>query len=158
DISGDGKTDHAGSLIYGVSAHEQVFWIENVSDQVQVEIDFLLGGTFDSVSGTMRDDLRDQHLLPYNDPYMGQQPDPQFIPQPMIDPDLMSVTGENAIVDWCMIELRSDADPTNSVIDRSCLLLKNGSVVDIHGSTEITIDVPPGNYHIAIRHRNHLGV
>lgn len=73
--------------------------------------------------------------------------------------EVLSVTGAMAVVDWVVIELRN---PTNSSVimeSRSALLLSNGMVVDpSDGVSAVRFTVLPGNYYVAIRHRNHLGV
>jgi hypothetical protein len=38
------------------------------------------------------------------------------------------------------------------------LLQRDGDVVSTNGSSPLTLSVAPGNYHVALLHRNHLGV
>jgi hypothetical protein len=38
------------------------------------------------------------------------------------------------------------------------LLQRDGDVVELDGISPVALPVAPGNYHIAVRHRNHLGV
>ncbi|MBP6312561.1 MAG: hemagglutinin protein, partial [Flavobacteriales bacterium] len=47
--------------------------------------------------------------------------------------------------------------PTQVIQSRSALLRRDGRVVAINGSPLVGFYVPVGNYHVAIRHRNHLG-
>ena len=77
-----------------------------------------------------------------------------------IDPamlDLMDGT-EYLIVDWILIEVRGLA-PTYPVLARhAALLTRNGQVIATDGGSPLAIiGMAPGNYHIAVRHRNHLG-
>jgi hypothetical protein len=62
------------------------------------------------------------------------------------------------IVDWVLIELRENQ--TGPVIDsRAAFLLTSGNVVDIDGSGPVSFpNANPDQYHLAVRHRNHLGV
>ena len=61
------------------------------------------------------------------------------------------------VVDWVMIELRSDS--TTIVSRRAELLLSDGSVVDIDGSSPVKFKgISDGNYYIVIKHRNHLPI
>ena len=75
-----------------------------------------------------------------------------FADQPLTD---------NDIVDWVFIELRSSTvSPGNTVLQtRSALLQRDGDVVDVDGKSPVVFNsVADGNYTIAIRHRNHLGI
>jgi hypothetical protein len=61
------------------------------------------------------------------------------------------------VVDWVLIELRSDL--TTIVSKRAGLLLSDGSVVDVDGSGPVKFKgITPGNYYVVIRHRNHLAI
>jgi hypothetical protein len=70
------------------------------------------------------------------------------------------------IVDWVLVELRKPstglpADATTAtVIGRKAgFLLKNGTIVDLDGTTPIQFDInKQGNAYVVVRHRNHLGV
>jgi hypothetical protein len=75
----------------------------------------------------------------------------------VIGSGVLSVTGTNAIVDWVAIEVRDATDPAKVITSRAALLQRDGDVVDLDGVSLVRIGVPAGNYHIAIRHRGHLG-
>jgi hypothetical protein len=61
------------------------------------------------------------------------------------------------VVDWVLIELRSDL--TTIVSKRAGLLFSDGSVVDIDGSGPVKFkNVSGGNYYVVVRHRNHLAI
>lgn len=67
----------------------------------------------------------------------------------------------NNIVDWVFLELRDlTASPGNAVLQtRSALIQRDGDIVDIDGVSPVTFNyLPDGNYILAIRHRNHLGL
>ncbi|HRT54873.1 MAG TPA: hemagglutinin protein, partial [Flavobacteriales bacterium] len=71
---------------------------------------------------------------------------------------VLAVTGSNAIVDWVIVELRSTATPTTVVASCAALVQRDGDVVALDGTSPVSIAVASGAYHVAIRHRNHLGV
>jgi hypothetical protein len=114
------------------------------------------------LSGTstlMRDDLRAAGVLPLAEPYtalgytyVGSSPGST------IAPALLTVTGVNAVVDWVVVELRSAADPSVVVESRAALLQRDGEVMDVNGEAWVNFSAPPGTYHVAVLHRNHLGV
>ena len=69
------------------------------------------------------------------------------------------MTGNDAPVDWVMIELRSAINKDSVLATRACLLQRDGDVRDVDGISYLTFDrVPSGSYYVAVRHRNHLGV
>ena len=41
---------------------------------------------------------------------------------------------------------------------RAALLQRDGDVVDVDGVSSVQVAVADGNYYVAVRHRNHLGV
>jgi len=69
----------------------------------------------------------------------------------------LQATGLLAIVDWVLVELRDPVDPSIVVSTMSCLLQRGGDVVGLDGSSVPRITAEPGEYHVAVRHRNHLG-
>lgn len=70
----------------------------------------------------------------------------------------LSVTGNDAIVDWIFIELRDKANSTSVLYTRSALLQRDGDIVDTDGTSPVGFPAAPmDNYYIAIKHRNHLG-
>ena len=72
---------------------------------------------------------------------------------------VFQATGENAIVDWVFIELRSSGDPKVVLATRSALLQRDGDVVDTDGVSPLHFQsMNSGAYFVAVRHRNHLGV
>jgi hypothetical protein len=66
----------------------------------------------------------------------------------------------NTIVDWVFLELRNLATPGNAVQEtRSALIQRDGDIVDVDGVSPVTFNnIADGNYIVAVRHRNHLGL
>ena len=72
---------------------------------------------------------------------------------------VLQTSDHNAIVDWVFVELRDVNDPKKVVATRSALLQRDGDVVDMNGVSALRfLAVENGEYHVAVRHRNHLGV
>jgi hypothetical protein len=123
---------------------------------------FLQGAMIENGGGDlMRDDLRINGLIPHSEPYSQLE---SFEPKgsgggEVLEPSLLSVEGENAIVDWVFIELRDPNDSLRVVDSRAALLQRDGDVIDIDGDSLIHFYTSPnsGFYHVAVRHRNHLG-
>lgn len=124
----------------------------------RLELDALLGGAYDPVSELMRDSLRTLQSFPYSEPFsaMGLL-DLPYSGGVQIDPTVLQITGQNAIVDWILIKLRNDHDPTIVLAERSGLLQRDGDIVDMDGFSPLKFQMPTGNYRISVHHRNHLG-
>ncbi|MBK7883799.1 MAG: hypothetical protein IPJ81_08355 [Chitinophagaceae bacterium] len=133
-----------------------------------LRLKMFLGGAYDSQTGLMRDDLRTQKLLPYNDPYFT---DPllatKYFPSayhkpieasPLMFEDKFNQTKEQAIVDWVWVQLHDSKDSCKIISTQSGLVLRNGDVIAVNGSTELTFpNLENGNYFVSVRHRNHIG-
>ncbi|MBL7982013.1 MAG: hypothetical protein JNL52_09410 [Flavobacteriales bacterium] len=117
----------------------------------------MLDGPFST--GLMSDALRAASLIPAMEPYTalgyahaggggGEQ----------VSSSVLAVTGNNAIVDWVVVELRDPLEPATIYATRSALIQRDGDVVGLDGTSPVSFSLPAGSYRVAIRHRNHLGV
>ncbi len=113
----------------------------------------LPGGTF------MSDQLRTSGLIPATEPYsalgyayVGAAPGASLVPA------LLTATGNNAIVDWVVVELRSAGNAGTVLHSRPALIQRDGDVVGLNGAAYINAPLAAGNYYVALRHRNHLGI
>ena len=102
----------------------------------------------------MRDDLRVKNLLPTTSPYSGG-----LTVANTTTTTVLAVTGNDAIVDWVFVELRSGADSTLIVDSRSALIQRDGDMVDVDGTGSVKFSqANAGQYYLVVKHRNHLGV
>ncbi|MBI5917422.1 MAG: hypothetical protein HY842_18800, partial [Bacteroidetes bacterium] len=137
---------------------------------VFVSMKAFLQGPFVASAGMMHDSLRvtlngnGSRYVPLTEPYtnltlLGGHP---FVHLggggETIHPNILNVTGPNAIVDWVFLELRSKSDPTYEVFTRAALLQRDGDIVDLDGVSPVVFRAKTDDYYIALRHRNHLGV
>ncbi|MEO5998164.1 MAG: hypothetical protein ABIN89_15575 [Chitinophagaceae bacterium] len=119
---------------------------------------FLQGGYN---SGLMVDSLRKKSLLPSLEPYstLGFRVMNTTISSETVPTGLYDTTGNMAIVDWVWLELRDTSDARQVITTRSALLRRDGNIVDVDGFSAVRFEqMPEGNYYVAVRHRNHLGV
>ncbi|MBL8011461.1 MAG: putative metal-binding motif-containing protein [Flavobacteriales bacterium] len=126
---------------------------------VRLAVKAFLGGPYGPLPNIMADGMRAAGLVPTLEPYTALG----FAHQGQgggesIAPALLNVTGNNAVVDWVYLEVRSSTNPSSVLATRSCLLQRDGDVVDLDGTSFVHLYVPTGEYHIALRHRNHLPV
>jgi hypothetical protein len=96
----------------------------------------------------MTDTLRSKNLLPTTSPYATAA---------TANASVFAVTGNNAIVDWVLVEVRNAVTPATVVTSKSALLQRDGDVVAVDGTSTLTFTLSVGNYHVALKHRNHLG-
>ncbi|HEY0976914.1 MAG TPA: choice-of-anchor tandem repeat GloVer-containing protein, partial [Flavobacteriales bacterium] len=71
---------------------------------------------------------------------------------------VLTATGDNAIVDWVLVELRDKNNSSSIVRTRAALLQRDGNVVGLNGTSVVGINAPAGEYFVALRSRNHFGV
>ncbi|MBK6344297.1 MAG: hypothetical protein IPF41_17440 [Flavobacteriales bacterium] len=102
----------------------------------------------------MRDDLRVAGMIPSTEPYSAIYGGPGG---ETVAPSVLAVTGNNAIVDWVRVELRTlPTGPT--VAAAHGLVQRDGDVVSADGFSALRLNTTDGLYHVVVRHRNHLAV
>jgi hypothetical protein len=119
-----------------------------------------LQGAYNKANGLMRNDLREQGLIPLAQPYSDRMTAFKYRNKDVTTPEILAITGENAIVDWVLVELRSATNPRARSVAKAALLQRDGDVSDpLNNEAHLRIpNVPEGSYYVSLRHRNHLGV
>lgn len=111
-----------------------------------------LQGAYDTTTNLMRTDLKTAGLLPTTQPYLSS---------PLAYSGTESMTSFTGnVVDWVIVELRTDTTAGSMVARKAALLLNNGEIV---GTDQVSAPFFPqivqGNpYYIVIYHRNHFPV
>ncbi len=113
-----------------------------------------------AINGILMDDnLRTNNILPSTEPYTARGITGIENANSSVKSGVFSVTGNDAIVDWVVVELRDATTPSTILSRRAALLQRDGDVVDVDGVTTVPFTkVGADNYHVSILHRNHLGV
>ena len=105
--------------------------------------------------GMMRDDLRKNPLMPTSFGLVSPYGDNTGINSAM----LTEITNTDVAVDWILIEIRDANNPAQVLMDVSALVQRDGDIMAADGSSYVTLNgLTNGDYHVAIRHRNHLGM
>ncbi|MFK7922890.1 MAG: lamin tail domain-containing protein [Bacteroidia bacterium] len=162
-IDDDGDFTNAG-LSQGVYGDDLRFEVDLVDGQYvslgrreyrSVNAKAILAGAYQAASGLMRDDLRQQALIPVLDPYIGER---------SIESEVLNISGADAIVDWIMLELRSPID-SQVISQKPALLQRDGDIVDVDGSASVLFFADQvdnyqntDSFYLAVKHRNHLSV
>ncbi len=130
------------------------------SPNISVSPKMFLEGPYNSGTGLMSDALRAASLVPTTEPYSALLY--SFVGSPgaggTLGAGVLSATGNNAIVDWVAVELRDATTPATVVASCAALVQRDGDVVALDGTSPVSFMQSPGSYHVAVRHRNHLGV
>lgn len=163
-----------------------IFFFNRSFSQMQVQARVYLAGAFENFNDQfsaegkplMRDRLRvnpfnGQRSIPDNDPYFYPMQNfniSQFYTHIETAPNqtlhnianptvVFAVTGQNAIVDWVHVQLRSPSDSTHILASRSGLLQRDGDIVDLDGISPLNFEnVQLEHYYVVVKHRSHLGV
>ena len=130
----------------------------HVSNGVKVAVRAFLEGPYQTASGLMSDALRTVPTFPLSEPYTGLGYVFTGGGGETTTAPVLATSGNNAIVDWVVVELRSAMTPATVLGSQCALIQRDGDVVATDGVSSITFGLPSTSYHVALRHRNHLGV
>jgi len=122
-----------------------------------IGVRFFLNGPLNPSTGLMSTALNQQGLLPTSEPYTALGYD-LGNPGATVAPSLLTATGANALVDWVVLELRSNDAGFPVVERRAALLRANGVVVSTTGAQQVAFANSVQGKHLVVRHRNHLPV
>ncbi|UJS25796.1 choice-of-anchor L domain-containing protein [Thiothrix winogradskyi] len=118
----------------------------------------LLQGAYNSTDGLMRDDLRRQGFLPLAQPYVANSL-LGYAGAEVTTAERLALTGNDAPVDWVVVELRDKTTPKTVLARTTGLLQRDGDVVNpLTNDTTLRVPLPQDAYYVSLRHRNHLGV
>jgi uncharacterized delta-60 repeat protein len=132
--------------------------IARINGTPRASIRLMLEGPYSAT--LMNDALRTLPTFPLTQPFtaMGYA-HPTFTAGSTIPTSILSTTGNNAIVDWVIVEMRPAATPGTVAASRAVLLQRDGDVVDLDGVSTVGFPgLAAGSYCVAIRSRNHLPV
>ncbi|HNB82627.1 MAG TPA: hypothetical protein PLP14_11035, partial [Chitinophagaceae bacterium] len=133
---------------------------------VKVQCRALLAGPYMG-SGLMHDSLRVTGLIPLTEPYSSNPFNRPALPNAMVVPNFETASaalflnsGNDAIVDWVMLELRQASNPSLIVANKRALIQRDGDIVShVDGQSPVFFpSIAPGMYYLSIKHRNHVGV
>ena len=152
--------EDAANELYVVNTESGVLSrIIDGSASVRLSPRMALEGPFVQASGLMNDGLRAAGLVPLTEPYTTSLGFSKVAKGggEVIAASVLTTTGNNAVVDWVRVELRSAAQPSMIAATAQGLLQRDGDVVAVDGTSPLTFRVGSGTYHVVVRHRNHFG-
>lgn len=157
-----------GTYLFNVMAHYSTtaelveggqLLLLNTGSKVVFNARVMLEGPYSTTTGSMSDALRASGLLPLSQPYTGLGYTFTAGDTGVTSASVFLNGDENnAIVDWVIVELRSSTNSGLVISSRSALLQRDGDIVGLDGLSALSMAAPDGSYHVAVRHRDHLGV
>jgi hypothetical protein len=106
-------------------------------------------------SGTMLTSLNNSEYLPLIQPYSSTPWN--YAGEELVTTEFFSTHPE--IVDWVLLELRTNISAGTTVAKRAALLKSNGTIVDLNGSDPVAFFVSTDvEYYLVVKHRNHLPI
>lgn len=126
---------------------------------LRMNIAAMLEGPYDANTDLMHDSLRVRGLLPITEPFSAVGLLPIGLQGgASLSAGALLAGGPDAVADWVWLELRGADDASRVIAARAALVQRDGDVVDMDGASPVRITALPGDYRIALRHRNHLPV
>ncbi|MBK7084179.1 MAG: hypothetical protein IPH53_05740 [Flavobacteriales bacterium] len=162
---GDGRGDVAAlhaptvasNIFSGGNGRGEVTSNFSPSLQVLLSLRGMLEGPYSASTGLMSDALRSASLIPGTEPYSALGYAASSGGGEAVGAATLTTTGNNAIVDWVVVELHDNTNPASIVASRAALIQRDGDVVSTNGISPVIFTQAPGTYRVALRHRNHLG-
>ncbi len=132
--------------------------IARINGTSRVSSRVLLEGPYNA--GLMNDALRTLPTFPITDPYAALGYSESGHDAGMsLGSHMLAVSGNNALVDWVIMEMRPVASPGTVAASRTVLLQRDGDIVDLDGVSTVGFGgLAAGNYCVAVKPRNHLPV
>lgn len=113
---------------------------------VELELKVTLEGAR-LASGLMRTTLADKNLVPVTHPDLGT----------VMDPNVLTRTGNDRLVDWVHVQIREVADPTVVAAEVGAVIEADGDIMSATAAGQrpaVTLD--DGAYYVMVRHQSHL--
>ena len=151
--------DKLGNRKSQISTNLTVSLALKVSAKAFLQGSYSTTTTSTATAGLMNDDLRRNNLIPTTEPYTGLEAFTHVSGGgEVVPPSALSITGDNALVDWVFMELRNKDNPLIVVATRSALIQRDGDIVDVDGVSPVNFNISADYFYVTIRHRNHLGI
>ena len=130
--------------------------LDDLSQGIRLQLRGILQGPYNPALGLMNDTLRVKGFLPTEQPYHVSPV--EYAGTEQLAAGVSQVVGDDAVVDWVLVELRDVFDPDIVLAAKAMVVQRDGDVID--GATGDAIWQPEGltadSYYVAFRHRNHL--
>lgn len=118
-----------------------------------------LEGPYDETTGLMSNNLNTLGEIPLEEPFTTLGFTQVIGGGETTTQTVLDIVGDDAIVDWVLVELRSTTDASVIIATHAALLQRDGDVVDVDGTSSVNFhNISEDNFFVSLRHRNHFGV
>jgi hypothetical protein len=128
-----------------------------VSQPLPIALNAFLQGPLQSAN-VMSDALRSAGVIPLTEPFTALGFAHVGSGGETINASVLAPSILENVTDWIFVELRDANNPSLVLQTRCGLITDHGRIVSTDGFSNIAFSKPPGNYHVSVKHRNHLGV
>lgn len=128
-----------------------------VSQSLPIALNVFLQGPLQSVT-LMSDALRGAGIVPLTEPFTALGFAHVGSGGETINASVLAPSILENVTDWIFVELRDPTNPSLVLQTRCGLITDHGRIVGTDGFSNLAFSKPPGNYHVSVKHRNHLGV
>ena len=136
----------------------QVVSVSPIAPQaLPITLNAFLQGPLQSAT-VMSDALRSAGVIPLTEPFTALSFTHVGSGGETINASVLAPSILENVADWIFVELRDANNPTVVVQTRCGLVTDHGRIVGTDGFSNIAFNKPPGNYHVSVKHRNHLAV
>jgi len=134
--------------IFDIEYQSDKLLLTTINDsKISVNLRVYLQGAYTG-GGQMSTSLREQNLIPLEQPYNTAPWN--------YDGSEQVTTIPADVVDWVLFEIRTST--TDVLVRRAAFLKKDGSIVELDGVSAICLPGQAGDYYLAVYHRNHLPI
>jgi len=127
----------------------EILGTSSLQTPLKINSKIYLQGAYEN--NQMRTNLRGSKLVPPSQPYISG---PWFY-----NGYETASSIPNEVVDWILVELRSDLSSSTTIAKRAAFIRSDGSIVDLDGYSPVNFyGINNGEYYIIIRQRNHLSI
>ncbi|OGU60715.1 MAG: hypothetical protein A3K31_00195 [Ignavibacteria bacterium RIFOXYA12_FULL_35_25] len=127
----------------------EILGMSSLQTPLKINSKIYLQGAYEN--SQMRSNLRGSNLIPLSQPYISG---PWFY-----NGYETASSIPNEVVDWILVELRSDLSSSTTIAKRAAFIRSDGSIVDLDGYSPVNFyGINNGEYYIILRHRNHLSI
>lgn len=142
---------YSRALSFTEISHNNKFGYFVPSASSKATVKCYLQGPYVANLNRMKSAYKLRNMLPNSQPYVESLWNHTLNEYAAIIPD--------SVVDWILVELRSDLSPSSKVASRAVFIKENGNIIEVNGGSQILFEgISPGFYHVAILHRNHLRI
>lgn len=126
-------------------------WFDGIIEILpKLNAKIFLEGSFIASSNSMNFELNNLGHIPLNQPFISSPWNYSGTEQAKFIP--------GDVVDWVLVSLRNETSEASTIAQRAGFVRKDGTIVDLDGTSQLVFTVDEGEYYVVLEHRNHLPI